>query len=529
MRSNVVAGLTFGIAIAAVLAPALLAADPGLPAAPEIAFEKFVLPNGLTVVVHEDHKAPIVAVNVWYHVGSKNEKAGKTGFAHLFEHLMFNGSEHFNDDYFKALEKVGATELNGTTNEDRTNYFQNVPASALDFALFMESDRMGRLLAAIDQAKLDEQRGVVQNEKRQGDNQPYGRVRYLISENVYPAGHPYSWPVIGSMEDLQAASLDDVREWFKTYYGPNNAVLVIAGDVSIADVKSKVEKWFGDIPPGPPIAKHTEWVAKMKGAKRGALQDRVPQARIYMVWNTPQWGAPESTLLDIAGDVLAAGKSSRLYKRLVYDDQIATDVFAYQSEDEIGGNFIIQATVKPGGSLAAVEKAIHEELARLIHAGPTADELSRVKTPVLRVVHAGYRAHRRLRRQVRHPGVQYGVWRGPGVLQDAAGSRGGCDAARSPGRRRRLALRRRLHPRGASVPATRRGGRRRQSLQPPRSRKPARRRAAGDGANNARQRAQRRRGEARWRSPGSSRPARRCWLCCGRAVARHGLVGHGHA
>jgi len=347
---------------------------------PELAFEKLVLPNGLTVIVHEDHKAPIVAVNVWYHVGSKNEKPGKTGFAHLFEHLMFNGSEHFNDDYFKALEKVGATDLNGTTNEDRTNYFQNVPASALDYALFMESDRMGHLLAAIDQAKLDEQRGVVQNEKRQGDNQPYGKVQYLIAENVYPAGHPYSWTVIGAMEDLQAASLEDVHEWFKTYYGPNNAVLAIAGDVTVADVKAKVEKYFGDIPPGPPIAKHSEWVARMKGTKRGVMQDRVPQARIYMVWNTPPWGSPESTWLDIASDVLAGGKSSRLYKRLVYDDQIATDTFAFQGESEIGSNFVIVATAKPGGDLGAVEQAIDEELARFLKDGPTADELSRVKT-----------------------------------------------------------------------------------------------------------------------------------------------------
>jgi zinc protease len=361
-------------------ATAIAADSPSLPAIPDIPYEKFVLGNGLTVVVHEDHKAPIVAVNVWYHVGSKNEKPGKTGFAHLFEHLMFNGSEHFNDDYFKAVEKVGATDLNGTTNEDRTNYFQNVPAPALDYALFLESDRMGHLLGAIDQAKLDEQRGVVQNEKRQGDNQPYGKVRYLISENAYPVGHPYSWTVIGSMEDLNAAALDDVKEWFKTYYGPSNAVLAIAGDVKAADVKAKVEKYFGDIPPGPPIARPQTWVAKMTGTKRGVMQDRVPQARVYMVWNTPQWGAPESALLDIVSDVLASGKTSRLYKRLVYDDQIATDVNAFQGESEIGSNFVITATAKPGGDLAAVEKAIDEELARLIKEGPTADELSRVKT-----------------------------------------------------------------------------------------------------------------------------------------------------
>jgi zinc protease len=381
MRNKVVS-LVAAMALAAgVSAAAAPAAAPGaLPPIPEIAFERFTLANGLTVIVHEDHKAPIVAVNVWYHVGSKNEKPGKTGFAHLFEHLMFNGSQHFNDDYFKALEKVGATDLNGTTNEDRTNYFQNVPSSALDYALFMESDRMGHLLPAIDQAKLDEQRGVVQNEKRQGDNQPYGKVQYLIAENVYPAGHPYSWTVIGSMEDLQAASLEDVHEWFRTSYGPNNAVLAIAGDVTVADAKAKVEKWFGDIPPGPPMSRHGVWIAKLKGTKRGVMQDRVPQARVYVVWNTPQWGAPESTLLDIASDVLAGGKSSRLYKRLVYDEQIATDVGAFQGESEIGSNFTIMATAKPGGDLAAVEKAIDEELARFIKEGPTADELARVKT-----------------------------------------------------------------------------------------------------------------------------------------------------
>jgi zinc protease len=194
----------------------------------EVPYTKFVLPNGLTLIVHEDHKAPIVAVNVWYHVGSKNEKPGKTGFAHLFEHLMFNGSENFDDDYFQVMEKVGATDLNGTTSEDRTNYFENAPKDALDLLLWMESDRMGHLLGAITQAKLDEQRGVVQNEKRQGDNQPYAIAYDLIQKNTWPANHPYSWRVIGSMEDLNAASLDDVKEWFKTYYGAANAVLTIA-------------------------------------------------------------------------------------------------------------------------------------------------------------------------------------------------------------------------------------------------------------------------------------------------------------
>ncbi len=372
--------------LAASLLAALFASAAAVPAAPapaeglpEIPYERFVLPNGLTVIVHEDHKAPIVAVNVWYHVGSKNEKRGKTGFAHLFEHLMFNGTEHFNDDYFKALEKVGATDLNGTTNKDRTNYFQNVPTSALDLALFMESDRMGHLMGAVDQAKLDEQRGVVQNEKRQGENQPYGLSYNLLTENTYPAGHPYSWTVIGSMEDLNAASMDDVKEWFRTYYGPNNAVLAIAGDITVADAKARVEKFFGHIPPGPPIAKHVAWTAKMTGTKRGVLQDRVPQARITMVWNFPQWGSSEETWLDITSDVLSAGKSSRLYKRLVYDDQIATSVSATISPGEIGSQFNITATAKPGGDLAAIEKAIREELERFLKDGPTPEELERAK------------------------------------------------------------------------------------------------------------------------------------------------------
>jgi zinc protease len=347
---------------------------------PEIKYEKFVLPNGLTLLVHEDHKAPIVAVNLWYHVGSKNEKLGRTGFAHLFEHLMFNGSEHYNDDYFKPLEKVGATDLNGTTNFDRTNYFQNVPTPALDLVLFLESDRMGHLLGAIDQARLDEQRGVVQNEKRQGENQPYGKAFINIVENTYPRGHPYSWSVIGSMEDLSAAALDDVREWFKTYYGPNNAVIVIAGDIDPATARQKVEKYFGAIPPSPPIAKQDKWIAKMTGTHRQILQDRVPQARIYKIWNVAEWGSPEADYLSLAASVLAEGKSSRFYKRLVYDERIATDVQAFVFQKEIGSQFFIQARPQPGGDLAAVERAIDEELARFIREGPTPAELQRVKT-----------------------------------------------------------------------------------------------------------------------------------------------------
>jgi len=345
-----------------------------------IPYQKFILDNGLTLIVHEDHKAPIVAVNVWYHVGSKNEKPGKTGFAHLFEHLMFNGSENFDDDYFQALERVGATDLNGTTNNDRTNYFQTVPTSALDLALWMESDRMGHLLGAVTQEKLDEQRGVVQNEKRQGEDQPYGGVWELMTANTYPKGHPYSWTVIGAMEDLEAASLEDVHEWFKKYYGAANAVLVIAGDVYTEEVKTKVEKYFGNIPSGQPVSKHEVWIAPMMETKRQVTQDRVSQARLYKVWNAPEWGSEEITFLDLVSDVLASGKTSRFYKRLVYDEQIATDVWCYYDGNEIGSQFQIVATAKPGEDLAKIEKAIDEELLEFLNDGPTQEELDRVRT-----------------------------------------------------------------------------------------------------------------------------------------------------
>jgi zinc protease len=360
-----------------ILAPPPLAAQEQ---AIDIPYQKFVLDNGLTLIVHEDHKAPIVAVNIWYHVGSKNENAGKTGFAHLFEHLMFNGSENANYDYFKPLEKVGVTDINGTTNEDRTNYFQNVPTTAVDLALFMESDRMGHLLGAIDQAKLDEQRGVVQNEKRQGENQPYGKTYEMITENTFPKGHPYSWTVIGSMADLNAASLDDVQQWFRDYYGAANAVVCIAGDIDAETAKAKVEKYFGDIPSGPPVAHHQSWISKRTGEHRQTMQDRVPQARTYMVWNVPEYGSMDIAYLDLATDVLSQGKNSRLYKRLVYEDQIATDVAAYIYPREIAGQVHIRATAHPGGDLKAIEAAIREELEGFLKNGPTAEELERAKT-----------------------------------------------------------------------------------------------------------------------------------------------------
>ena len=351
----------------------------------DMPFKKFVLTNGLTLIVHEDHKAPIVAVNTWYHVGSKNEKPGKTGFAHLFEHLMFTGSEHFKGEgsdqraFFGAMERIGATDLNGTTSEDRTDFFQNVPKNALDVALWIESDRMGYLLGSIDQKRLDEQRGVVQNEKRQNENQPYGVTRELITKGTAPVGHPYSWTVIGSMEDLNAASLEDVKDWFKTYYGAANAVLVLAGDIDPETALKKVEKYYGSIPSGPPVARYEQWVPLIHGTHRQTVSDRVPQARIYKVWTTPRYGEVESTYLDMVSDVLATGKSSRLHKRLVYDEQLATDVEAYEDPNEISGQFAIIATAKPGGDLKRIEKAIDEEVARFIARGPTTEELQRVK------------------------------------------------------------------------------------------------------------------------------------------------------
>ena len=350
---------------------------------PNIPYTKFVLSNGLTVLVHEDHKAPIVAVNTWYHVGSKNEKPGKTGFAHLFEHLMFSGSDDFNHTYINAMEKIGATNLNGTTNNDRTNYFENVPTSMLDYVLFAESDRMGHLLGVLDQKKLDLQRGVVQNEKRVGENQPYGVTEQILTENTYPVGHPYSWTVIGSMQDLDAASLSDVQEWFKTYYGPNNVTVAIAGDITPEVAREKVEKYYGDIPAGPPIAKQEVWVAKRTGTHRGWVQDRVPQARLYRVWNVPEFGSPEEAQLDLVAQVLGRGKTSRLYKRLVYKDQTATTATATNDTNEIGGQFDFTLTATPGGDLKKVEKAADEELQNFLKNGPTETELQIAKTQIL--------------------------------------------------------------------------------------------------------------------------------------------------
>ncbi len=346
----------------------------------DIPYEEFTLSNGLKVIVHEDHKTPIVAVNLWYHVGSKNEKPRKTGFAHLFEHLMFGGTEHLPGSYIEAMERAGATDLNGTTSEDRTNYFENVPVSALDYALFAESDRMGYFYNTISQEVLDLQRGVVQNEKRQGENQPYAVVEDLVVRSTYPVGHPYDHTVIGSMEDLDGATLDDVREWFKTYYTPSNSVLVLAGDISTKEAHEKAKRYFGEIPSGPPVSHQREWIAKLSERKREAVADRVPQARIYKIWNVPEYGTAAADRLRLSAALLSSGKSSRFYKRLVYDDQIATQVSAYLDEREIGSQFVVTATARADQDLKAVEKAVDEELDRFLQHGPTEHELARIKT-----------------------------------------------------------------------------------------------------------------------------------------------------
>lgn len=350
---------------------------------PNIKYDTFTLENGLTVVVHEDRKVPMVAVNVWYHVGSKNEKVGKTGFAHLFEHLMFNGTENYNNEYFEPFEKIGATDQNGTTNSDRTNYFQNVPTNALDLALWMESERMGHILDVIDEDKLDEQRGVVQNEKRQGENSPYGKAFNSINTGAFPKGHPYSWSVIGSMEDLNAATLDDVKEWFETYYGPTNAVIALAGDIDLETAKIKVKEYFGDIQGGPPLTKPKKWIAKRTEQTREIMEDNVPQTRIYKVWNVPEDGTAEAQALELAASTLSGSKNSPLYQELVYKTGLATNASAFYYGREIAGLFIISATVAPGQDAKQVESIIDSTLEKFLKTGPNAKLLKNTKTSTI--------------------------------------------------------------------------------------------------------------------------------------------------
>jgi len=346
----------------------------------DIAYEKFTLDNGLRVIVHEDHKAPIVAVNVWYHVGSKDEPDGRSGFAHLFEHLMFNGTENYDDEYFGPFEQVGATGMNGTTNLDRTNYFETVPTPALDMALWMESDRMGHLLGAITQEKLDEQRGVVQNEKRQGENSPYGRVYEFLLKGLYPVGHPYSHTVIGSMEDLNAASLDDVHQWFKDYYGASNAVLVIAGDTTVADARALAEKYFGDIAPGPQVQKKKSMVPVRKANTTESMHDQVPQRAIFRAWSVPGRATYDESMLDIAASILGDGKNSRLNQELVFKAPHASSASAFVAGGELASIFGVQVLLQPDADYDEVVGIIDNVMADFIANGPTAEEVQRVKT-----------------------------------------------------------------------------------------------------------------------------------------------------
>jgi zinc protease len=345
-----------------------------------LSYTRTVLPNGLTLIVHEDHKAPIVAVNIWYHTGSKNEPAGRTGFAHLFEHLMFGGKGGSQGSWFERMESMGATDLNGTTYYDRTNFFETVPTPALDTTLFLEARRMGHLLDSFDEKTLTTQRGVVQNEKRQDENQPYAVSDEIITKSVWPASHPYSHTVIGEMTDLDAAKVDDVKDWFSKYYGPTNAVIALSGDITPAEAQAKVAKYFGAIPPGPPVARQRDWIAKRPGQQRASAQDRVPQARLYKVWNIPGYGTADDDYLDLVSDVLTTGKDSRLYKRMIYQDQIATRVESYVDNREVGGLFGVEITAKPGVSLDKIEAVFNEELARLLRDGPTTAEVERFKT-----------------------------------------------------------------------------------------------------------------------------------------------------
>jgi len=345
----------------------------------KIAFEKYKLSNGLDVILHEDHSIPMVAVNIWYHVGSKDEKRGRTGFAHLFEHMMFEGSQHHSTEYFEALEKIGGS-ANGSTTEDRTNYYEDVPSNYLELALWLESDRMGFLLPAMTQEKLDNQRDVVKNERRQScENQPYGKTDELMLSMLYPKDHPYSWSVIGSMEDLSAASIEDVSEFFRTYYTTNNASLCIAGDFDPAAAMELVGKYFGPIPPGPPVDRLSVWIPELDGVKRTVAEDNVNLPRIYYAWHTPAHYAPGDAELDLAASILSSGKTSRLYKALIYEMQIAQDVSAYQLSCALGSTFRLTVTASEGHTLEELERAIDVELEKIRTQGITPEELAQAQ------------------------------------------------------------------------------------------------------------------------------------------------------
>ncbi len=348
-----------------------------MPQIPELKFEKYTLPNGLQVILHEDHSTPIVCVNVWYHVGSKDERPGRTGFAHLFEHMMFQGSKHYDKVYFGPIQTVGG-QLNGSTAMDRTNYWETVPSNYLELALWMESDRMGFLLPAMTQAKLNNQRDVVKNERRQSyENRPYGLVHETMLAAMYPADHPYSWPTIGSMKDITEASRADIADFFRRYYHPANASLCVAGDIDPAEAKRLVEKYFGPIPAGPKVTHPKPSTPELNEEKRIKMTDRVGLARVYYAWPTPPHFTADDAALELLGHVLGGGKTSRLHRALVREKQIAQDVQAYQDGQELTSDFGIVASVRPGHTIAEVEAAIAEEIARIKSEPPTAAEMER--------------------------------------------------------------------------------------------------------------------------------------------------------
>jgi zinc protease len=344
----------------------------------EVPHRQFTLPNGLTVILHEDHSAPVVALNVWYHVGSGNERQGRTGFAHLFEHLMFEGSRNVKEGEFDTLLEGAGANNNGSTNNDRTNYYIDLPSNALELALYLESDRMAYLLDVVSPALVDGQRDVVKNERRQSyENRPYGMASLEIDKMLWPAGHPYSWPTIGEMEDLTAASQEDVVAFFKTYYAPNNASLVIAGDINMDATQRLVEKWFGEIPRGPQVPPISAPPAVLTEVKRKTITDQVRLPRVYLGWLTPRLYAPGDATLDLLSSVLTGGKNSRLYKRLVYDTQIAQDVTAFQNSGMLGSSYQIIATARPGHTAEELRQAIDEELDKLRRDAPEAREVER--------------------------------------------------------------------------------------------------------------------------------------------------------
>ena len=356
---------------------------PAAPPAIQVRFRQFQLLNGLNVILHQDKTVPVVAVNVWYHVGSANEKPGRTGFAHLFEHLMFEGSKNVPEGQFDILLEAAGANNNGSTNNDRTNYVIDLPSNALELALFLESDRMAYLLDAMPPEQVNSQRDVVKNERRQSyENRPYGVASLELDKMLWPPNHPYSWPVIGHMEDLTAATQADVQEFFKKYYAPNNASLVIAGDIDLDRTQGLVQKWFSEIPRGPAVEPVAPPAAMLTAVKRQTLTDQVSLPRLYLGWLTPRLFAPGDATLDLVSSVLSDGKNSRLYKRLVYDDQIAQDVSAFQSSGALGSTFLIVATARRGHTAEELQKAIDEEIDKFRRAPPDAREVQRALNQV---------------------------------------------------------------------------------------------------------------------------------------------------